>query len=92
MADEKLAPKTVTETLVGALEQADRFTKVIVVGETKEGDKLSHVLLLSGDCSLADANYLMDLVKHYTVVVPGRSCSMSDPDDDPDDDPEHPET
>jgi hypothetical protein len=67
---EKLAPKTVTETLVEALEHADRFKKVIIVAETSDGDELSQMLFLSGDTSLAEANYLMDLVKQYVLTVP----------------------
>lgn len=67
---DSLAPLSVTETIIQALEQADRFKKVIIVAETHEGDELSQILLISSNTSLADANFLMDLVKQYCLTTP----------------------
>ena len=65
-----IAPKTITETLVQGMEIADRLTKVIIVGETVAGDPMSQVLIISGDTSLSDANFILDIVKQYVLTVP----------------------
>jgi hypothetical protein len=62
---EKLAEKTVTETLARAMERADRMSHVIVIYETLEGEEVTGGILVDDAFTLAGMNYLFDLGKKW---------------------------
>ena len=56
---------SVTDTLVRAMESAERMKHVIVLYETKDGDDSPGGVMTQPNVTLAQMNYLLDLAKHW---------------------------
>ena len=63
----QVAKKTVTDALAKAMKQADRLRHVVVIGETIEGDLSSHVLIATRETTIAQMNFMADIVKEYCL-------------------------
>jgi hypothetical protein len=64
---ERLAEKTITEALAKAMEQADRMKHVVVICETIESDNSSHVIIATEQTSIAQINFMADIVKEWCL-------------------------
>jgi hypothetical protein len=60
-----IADKSITETLVRALENADRMKHVIVIFETIDSDPCSGFIFSDGETTLAQMNYMLDCGKQW---------------------------
>lgn len=67
MTISKIATRNLTEAIAKAMEQADRIKRVIIIYETKDDEPTSHGVIMPGDMTLAEANYLLDMAKRWAL-------------------------
>ena len=60
-----IASKDVTDTLVKALENADRMKNVVIVYETQDTCENAGGILTNKEVTMATMNYLLDLAKSW---------------------------
>lgn len=65
---EKIASKDVTDTLASAMERADRMKHVLIIYETKEGEKATYGFVMNDEVDLKTANYMADVFKSYILT------------------------
>ena len=65
----RVAPKTVTDTLAEAMEQADRLKHVVIIAETIEGDEFSQMVFANEGITLAQLNFLAAIIQQWTLTV-----------------------
>jgi len=58
------------------MEHADEMQHVIVIYETKEGNKNTHGAIVTKDSTLAQLGFLLDVTKSWLISM----CSVSDDD------------
>lgn len=81
MTIKRVAPKTVTDTLAEAMEQADRFKHVLIIAETVEGDELSQMLFANEEITLAQLHYLASIVQQWALTVARNDAEGKEPPD-----------
>lgn len=69
---------TATDCLLEAMEHADEMQHVIVIYETKEGNKNTHGAIVTKDSTLAQLGFLLDVTKSWLIRL--AMCSVSDDD------------
>lgn len=63
----RIQKSDVTEALMSALEEADRFKTVVILYETKEEDNSPGGFIYNGNVTVAEINFLIDRFKSWLM-------------------------